>query len=150
MGNQFESKQLLKRILVDLIATCVYGIEIDSFKNPDNDFHKIALKVNLFESFSSSIKLVGHHFLPSLMKSLKVKLVDDETLNYFNNMVKDTIERREITGISRNDMIQHLMQAKVRNRGLWDDDDLIAQAYIFFVSGELQFGIMKTSLKINK
>lgn len=157
-GTQFESKQLFRRFCVDVIATCVYGVEVDSFGYPENEFYKVSQKVNLFQSIASNIKVIGHHLVKAeLMKKLKVKLVDDETLNYFHDLMVDTMKMREETGTSRNDMIQLLMQAKrkrmtyddnhvdelktcnVNLKEVWDDDDLIAQSYIFFLAGMSHF-----------
>lgn len=165
-SNQFEAKQLVRRFLVDLMATCMYGIEVNSFKEPENDFYKVSSKTNLFRPFSSALKILGNHLMPSLMKKLKVKLVDDKTLEYFHDLVMVSMKLREDSGIIRNDMIQLLMLAKKNTltydddddgnkesfaavdefeigrqgtKRVWDDDDLIGQAYIFFHSGTHHF-----------
>lgn len=116
----------------DLMSKCIErGVEsiknsskVDSFGYPENEFYKVSQKVNLFQSIASNVKVVGHHLAPSLMKKLKVKLVDDDTLCYFHDLMVGTMKMREETGTSRNDMIQLLMQAKKRKMTS-DDNDVV-------------------------
>jgi cytochrome P450 family 9 len=41
-GKVLEMKDFLSKFAIDVIATCAFGLEVDSFKNPDNYFQKIA------------------------------------------------------------------------------------------------------------
>lgn len=166
-GSHFESKQFFRRFCVDLIATCMYGIEVNSFKDPENEFYQVSSRINIFRSISSSIKVVCNHLMPSL----KVKLVDDKTLDYFHDLVMVTMKMREDKQIVRNDMIQLLMHAKKNKltydddgvtesfaavdefeigrqgtKRVWDDDDLIGQGYIFFLGGMKRFLIPSSVL----
>lgn len=43
--NKFEFKDLASKFTVDNIASCAFGIEINSFNNPNNDFFRIAKKI---------------------------------------------------------------------------------------------------------
>lgn len=162
--STFEFKDLARKFTVDVIATCAFGIEIDSFKNPSNDFHRIAGKVANFGSFFTTLKFIGYFLIPSVMKALNVKFFDDETTAFFQNAITGNMKIREEKNIVRHDMINLLMQAKKgklshekekeehnKNEGFatveesqlgrtevkrkWDDDDLTAQCFIFFFAG---------------
>lgn len=152
--NSFEFKDLAKKIAVDVIATCAFGIQVDSVKNPENDFHRIASKVTDFLSAKNILKFTGYLFAPSIMKKLKVRLLDAESCKFFQNAIIDTMKVREQKEIVRNDMINLLMQAKkgqlasnedknveglasanVGQSRIWDDEDLAAQCFIFFLAG---------------
>ena len=37
-NNMFDKKDFFSKFTVDMIATCAFGIEVNSFKNPENDF----------------------------------------------------------------------------------------------------------------
>lgn len=162
--NCFEFKDLARKFTVDTIATCAFGIEVNSFANPTNDFHRIAGKVANFSSFVTTLKFVGYFAAPKLMHALKIKLFDDETSAFFEHAINETMRIRERDGIIRHDMINLLIQAKQGKlthekesetkktvegfatveesqvgRGAvtrkWDDEDLYAQCFIFFFAG---------------
>lgn len=160
----FEFKDLAKRFTVDVIATCAFGIEVDSFKNPKNDFHRIAEKFMNFFSFTKMLKFFGFFLMPSVMKALNIRLFDTETTDFFQGAISETMKAREEKGIIRHDLIDLLLQAKKKELThknedneeklidgfatveeshvgksiigrKWDDDDLTAQCFIFFFAG---------------
>lgn len=162
--NCFEFKDLARKFTVDTIATCAFGIEVNSFENPKNDFHRIAGKVANFSSFVTTLKFVGYFAAPKLMRALKIKFFDEETTEFFQKAITETMRTREREGIIRQDMINLLIQAKqgklthekehepkesvegfatVQESQLgrnsvtrkWDDADLYAQCFIFFFAG---------------
>lgn len=164
-NDSFEFKDLARKFTVDVIASTAFGIEVNSFENPDNDFYRISGKVNNFRSPIVMMKIVGLMIVPSLMKLLKIRIFDKEATSFFNSAIFDTMKIREEKGIVRNDMINILMQAKkgklthVKESDeekivdgfatvqesqvgkkevsrVWTDEDLIAQCFIFFFAGQ--------------
>lgn len=110
--DAFEFKDLARKFTVDTIATCAFGIEVNSFQNPSNDFHRIAGKVANFGSFATTLKFIGYFTMPKLMKLLNVKFFDSETTGFFQNAITETMKARDENKIIRHDMINLLMQAK--------------------------------------
>jgi cytochrome P450 family 9 len=47
-GKVLEMRDFLSKFAIDVIATCAFGLEVDSFKNPDNYFQKIASSAVFF------------------------------------------------------------------------------------------------------
>lgn len=166
--NSFEFKDLARKFTVDTIATCAFGIEVNSFENPSNDFHRVAGKVANFSSFITTLKFVGYFAAPKLMRALKINFFDEETTIFFQKAINETMKTREREGIIRHDMINLLIQAKQgklthekdaetkksvegfatveesqvgRNAVArkWEDDDLYAQCFIFFFAGSVFF-----------
>lgn len=162
--NEFEFKALTTRFTVDVIASCAFGIECNSFENPDNDFHKIAIKATDFTNFKTTLKFAGFMLSPGLMKALKLSLFGKEFEEFFHEAVHGTMKIREEKGIIRHDMLNLLMQVKKGGllkhdakeeekitegfatveesqigkdqvKTVFDDDDLAAQAFIFFFAG---------------
>jgi len=162
--NCFEFKDLARKFTVDVIATCAFGIEVNSFQNPTNDFHRIAGKVANFSSLLTTLKFAGYFAVPKLMRALKIKFFDEETTEFFQKAINETMKVREQQGIIRHDMINLLIQAKKgklthekenENEKIvegfatveesqvgknavtrkWEDDDLYAQCFIFFFAG---------------
>lgn len=159
----FEFKALMTKFTVDVIASTAFGIEVNSFKNPDNDFHRIAKKVTNFTSMRTAVIFTGYMMFPNLMKMLKLKLMDQESCEFFQAAIYETMRTREKSGIIRHDMINLLMQAKKGHLSnnvnaeekivdgfatveesqvgqsqvtrKWTDEDLAAQAFIFFLAG---------------
>jgi cytochrome P450 family 9 len=148
-----------------VIASVAFGIEINSFKNPDNKFQRVAKKVSDFSSFKTQMKLLALLFALPIMKALKIGLFDKDVNEFFKTAVCDMMSYREEKGIIRNDMINLLIQAKKGrlsnnnneakeeklNEGfatvqesqvgksevktVWTDEDLAAQAFLFFFAG---------------
>lgn len=162
--NEFEFKALTTKFTVDVIASCAFGIECNSFENSDNEFHKIAMNVTNFMSFKTTLKFAGYLLVPPVMKAFNIKFFGDDVEHFFHEAVYETMRIREEKGIVRHDMLNLLMQ--VRKGGLkhdakeeekvtdgfatveesqmgkssqiktvFDDDDLAAQAFIFFFAG---------------
>lgn len=161
--STFEFKDLARKFTVDVIATCAFGIEVNSFSNPKNDFIRLAAKVANFGGLMTTIKFIGYFSAPKLMTLLKIKFFDDETTDFFREAITETMKVRETQGIIRHDMINLLIQAKKGKlthekekeeksvegfatvtesavgqtivKRKWEDDDLAAQAFVFFFAG---------------
>ena len=161
--NVFEFKALATKFTVDVIASCAFGIEVNSFKEPENDFARIAAIVTDFGNYKSALKFMGYILMAPVMKALKVKFFSEEVEVFFRNAVQETMKVREERGIIRHDVIHLLMQAKKGKlshetketekvtegfatveesqmgksqvQRVWDDDDLAAQCFIFFLGG---------------
>lgn len=161
--SSFEFKALAMKFTVDVIASCAFGIECNSFKNPDNKFYEIATRITNLASIKQIIKFFGFMISPKLMKALGVELIDKDITEFFQHATIETMKVREEKGIIRHDMINLLMQAKkgklVHNNNVeeksaegfatveesqlgqsevkrvWDDDDLAAQCMLFFLAG---------------
>ncbi len=163
VSEEVEFKDLAMKFTVDNIASCAFGIEVNSFKDPDNSFQVIAQDFANFGNFKNVLKFAGYLLVPSLMKYLKIKFFDGRVNEFFQDAILDTIRVREEKGIIRHDMINLLIQAKkgrlnhdsIDNEKItdgfatvqeshigksnvkrqWDDEDLAAQCFIFFLAG---------------
>ncbi|XP_047994965.1 cytochrome P450 9e2-like [Leguminivora glycinivorella] len=157
-----ETKDLATYYANDVIASCAFGLKVDSHLEPGNQFYKMGYKASNF-TFIAILKFFGYSSFPWLMKLIKVNLFSEDVTNFFQHLVLNTMKDREVHNILRPDMIHLLMEAKkgqlvheekngndagagfatvqesdVGKKTIdraWSDIDLIAQAVLFFIAG---------------
>ncbi|KAL7302463.1 hypothetical protein TKK_0005111 [Trichogramma kaykai] len=136
LAEEFEAKSAFTRYTSDVIATSAFGIEVNSMKNPDNEFFKNGQS---FTSFPVTwiIKILFMTILPKLMRQTGATFLPKSTDLFFKSLINESVKMRLERGIVRQDMIHLLCRAMVKK----DDesrvtmDDLVAQSVIFFLAG---------------
>lgn len=158
---KIEMKELFSRCSTDVIATCAFGLKVNSLENKNNEFLLSGKKVFKF----SIVNFILIRLLPKLMRLLKINFVDSSTSKYFRSLVLDTIDAREREKIYRPDMINIMMQVRKGNLAgqsnsdshlpnndgfaavqeshigkadvtrSWTDTELAAQCFLFFLAG---------------
>jgi cytochrome P450 family 6 len=114
-----DVKEVLGKFGNDVIASCAFGIECKSFKNPDEKFRKMGRRIftpTLWEEITISMSFL----LPELGKKLKMRLFEKDIEDFFMGVVKETVKYREENGVVKNDFMQLLIQLK--NDGQVADD----------------------------
>lgn len=106
-----EMKELFTRFANDVIATCAFGIQVNSLKDRQNEFFEMGRDVTDFSGLRS-LKFFGFINAPRLMKALGIQLFSPAVQNFFRRVVMGNIAYREEHKVYRPDMIQLLMQAK--------------------------------------
>uniref|UniRef100_A0A182MMT4 Cytochrome P450 n=1 Tax=Anopheles culicifacies TaxID=139723 RepID=A0A182MMT4_9DIPT len=143
--REMEIKDVLARFTTDVIGTCAFGIECNSLKNPDSEFRKYGNKV--FEQDTVlMMKFIFVTMFKGLAKRIGVKLTDDGVERFFMQVVRDTVEYRELNKVQRNDFMNLLLQ--IKNKGSLDEqndtakteagmtmNELAAQVFVFFLAG---------------
>nr|ULR85501.1 cytochrome P450 [Spodoptera frugiperda] len=158
-----ECKDLTTRYANDVIATCAFGLKVDSHNDENNQFYSMGKILSAF-SLSKILLYMILTNVPYVMEILDWDFIPKSAQRYFKNLVLDTMKNRELQNIVRPDMIHLLMEAKkgklkheddhssdegagfatveessVGKKALtnkvWTDDDLVAQAFLFFVAG---------------
>lgn len=151
-----EIKDLFSRYTNDVIASCAFGLKVNSFANPTNEFFMNGqILVNL-SSIGMLFKILLITKMPWLARILNVALASIPIAQSFRSIILDTMAVRKCENIHRPDIVNALMQ--IRERGLnrprdenenevkdgfaaaevgreWTDDELEAQCFFFFVAG---------------
>lgn len=156
-----EIKDLFTRYSNDVIASCAFGLKINSFAEPNNEFYVDGKKITNFTSPTVMLQTLIVFFLPKLAKVLKLGI--SKALK-FKKMVLQTMEFRKKNNIFRPDMINIMLQvrdgslkyqeddkSKELNEGFasveesdvgkvsvnlnWNDDEIVAQSFLFFIAG---------------
>uniref|UniRef100_A0A2M3Z6X2 Putative cytochrome n=1 Tax=Anopheles braziliensis TaxID=58242 RepID=A0A2M3Z6X2_9DIPT len=111
-GLQLEMKDVMSRFGNDVIGTAAFGIKVDSFRNPENEFIIMARSIMNLQSVVKVAKMMGFALFPKLMARLKIDFLTAEEDRFFRQTIQETMRVREEKGIFRPDMIELLMQAK--------------------------------------
>lgn len=160
-GQDFEMRDFVSKFTVDIMATTAFGIEVNSFENPDIEFQDVSKNVLNFESGTFIWKIVGYFIAPKLMRFLKINVMTKKVCDFFQTAIIDVMNEREAKGIVRQDMINLLLEArrgklehgeaektlegfatveesdvgKLKVKRDWSDEELAAQAFLFFLAG---------------
>ena len=133
-AGEIELKDCFGRFTVDNIASCAFGVNCNSFKDPNSEFVKNASK--LFEAPKGYTKVrlsliallgdAGLKYLPDPFKSVT---------QFFTRVVNRTLQQRR-TASSRNDLLQLLLDTKDKDGNhVLTPSSLLAQSVAFFVVG---------------
>lgn len=160
-GMDLDINDFFIRYTVDVMASTAFGVEINSLKDVDNDFYRIARQV-MPVSLWATIRIFLCLSCRKLMRFLKISIIDESFLNYFKKLVLNTISLRSQEGIVRHDMINLLMQAQEEYaepkisgfdsnlehpavdesksdlnpvNSKWSDDEIVAQCFMFLAGG---------------
>nr|CAH7739949.1 unnamed protein product [Callosobruchus chinensis] len=107
-----ELKDIFTKFCTDVIATCAFGLEVDSLNEPNNKFYLTGKKAMNFQSISKVLKFLAYSFFPWIMNVFKISFFEDDVRQFFYDLVDETVRMREQNGIVRPDMIQLLMEAR--------------------------------------
>ncbi|BFG05372.1 cytochrome P450 9b2-like [Drosophila madeirensis] len=130
-GVEVDMKVLCNKLSNDLIATTAFGLKVNSFETPDNEFYQIGQSLT-FSRGSQLLKFLMATLIPKIFLFFNMKIFDGQKVEYFVRLVVDAMKYREKHNINRPDMIQLLMESKKESEDNWTDDEIVAQCFIFF------------------
>lgn len=110
-GNVIELKDTFTRQTSDIIATCAFGLDVNSMRDRDNEFYQTGKKITNFDGMQG-VKLLLFDCIPTIMRLFNINLFESSIAAYFRTVVKSTIEYRDKNKISRPDLISLLMRAR--------------------------------------
>lgn len=131
--SSVEITDFYSRVTNDTIASCAFGLKINSLVDRHNEFFETGCKLQHLNSIKSFVKIWCLRAFPWLFEKLHIEFVDSHIRKVFSNLVLQNIETRRLNKIIRPDLIDLLVNAK---RGsIWSDDEIISQAFVFFLAG---------------
>ncbi|KRT85019.1 cytochrome P450, partial [Oryctes borbonicus] len=133
-NDPIDIKEILGCYSTDVIGSCAFGLECNSFKVPDAEFRKNGR--NLFKpTFKRKLRVFLVATFPTLCKLLGVVFIPKEVSDFFLNVVQEVIEYREKNNVHRNDFMQILMDLRNKNNEELSIKQMAAQAFVFFIAG---------------
>ncbi|KYN41136.1 Cytochrome P450 9e2 [Trachymyrmex septentrionalis] len=133
--ESINMKDAFSKYTNDVIATCAFGIKINSMKDPANKFYVNGKEATNFRGIRG-LKFFFLRNFPRLGRFLNIKFVNKYVTNFFKDIIKTTIATRDAEHITRPDMLQLMMDIRGKEgRRELDIDYMTAQAFIFFLGG---------------
>jgi cytochrome P450 family 6 len=83
----------MARFTTDVIASCAFGINSNTQKDPDSEFGRQIRSILTF-SIKKGLAILFAWFAPFLNKFFRLKFVEDKTNNYIRQIVWNTVEYR--------------------------------------------------------
>lgn len=106
--QEFDSKYVMNRFAMDVIATCAFGIEFSCNDKDRDNFLKMMRRI-VSPNFGQMLRNIFIQYNPWISKMLKIKPFDLEASNYFTDLIRETIRCRGENHITRNDFLQLLL-----------------------------------------
>lgn len=106
-----DAKDVLARFTMDIIATCAFGVEINSLVDTNSAFYKAGLL-----TFKPRVRLAVNQLILVLFSSLgklfNIQLIERDNKVMFTHLISESIKFREDNNYSRNDFLDILIKLK--------------------------------------
>lgn len=142
-SKEIDFKNLSTKCAVDIIATCAYGIEVNSLKGPANIFSKLTQTFDHIVTPFNILKFTGILLVPKITNFFKIRFLGKEFTELFSDGIFEMINLRKKEKIFRPDLVNLLMEIKQTQEARtneektrnWSDEHLSAQCLAFFIGG---------------
>ncbi|KAH8344192.1 hypothetical protein KR084_007750 [Drosophila pseudotakahashii] len=122
-GNkEVDIKKLMATYAIDIIGTTIFGLNVDSFADPNNEFVAISKKLNR-KNFTDILRTAALFLYPGMEKFFVRIGWKQESLELMRELAHRTVDHREKNNIVRKDLLQLLLQ--LRNQGKISTDDTV-------------------------
>ncbi|VVC86596.1 unnamed protein product [Leptidea sinapis] len=154
--KEIDIDDVIRRYTNDVIASTAFGLQVNSFKDRNNEFYKAGQEFSKVP-FHKRVLFMIAMLWPAVLKIFQISLFPKKTATFLSNIIFSTMAYREKSGIKRPDMIQLLMEASKgflkmeksedddtgmapivrdhRSTTKWTPDELASQVFIFFIAG---------------
>nr|QZM07475.1 cytochrome P450 monooxygenase CYP6SY1 [Lasioderma serricorne] len=134
VGSAVDIKEFLGRFTTDVIGRCAFGIDCNSFKNPNSEFRKQGKAIFAIPNFMYIIKAIIRSNFPNIARILRLQILNPGQQKFFIDMVTDTINHRKRNNLELNDFMQLLIKLMEGEEGL-SFSQVAAQVFVFFLAG---------------
>ncbi|XP_070508374.1 cytochrome P450 6k1-like [Chironomus tepperi] len=132
---EFDVKELCAKFTTDNVAAVSFGIDGESFTNPNASFRKIG--DDIFKpTFINGIKQQIVLFIPIMAKILKVPFVSKESDKQFRQIVQQVIDKRELEKSRNDDLLQVILDLREKHgRDMYSDTVVCGHSMTFLTEG---------------
>ncbi|CAH0564731.1 unnamed protein product [Brassicogethes aeneus] len=121
--KEIEMKDLFSKYTTDIIATCAFGIDVDSLENDQNDFFFMGKAITK-TTILGALKAVCIGFFPKITGYFGLRVFPSKVTDFFSQTMKETIAYREKQNIVRPDMVHLLLEARRGNLKIEDKENV--------------------------
>ena len=135
--SALELKEAFTKYTNDVIATCAFGVNVNSMKNPTNTFYVYGREATNFGGRAQALRFFAVRKFPWLCRLFGIRIFKQKIVDFFKELIVSTMKARDKNGIVRPDMLQLIMdtRGKLGPGKELSIDDIVAQAFIFFFGG---------------
>lgn len=134
---QLELKELCAQYTTDVIASVAYGVEANSFKDPNSDFRRSGREIFSF-NIKRGLQYMLIFFCPQLVPLWGFKVVPPKPAKFLCSTLQYVMKQRKLSGQRRNDLIDILIELtnlpKTGNLQI-SNEMILAQGVVFFTGG---------------
>ncbi|XP_055539257.1 probable cytochrome P450 9f2 [Wyeomyia smithii] len=152
VDQELEFKGSFQKHVFNVIASCAFGLELNTFKDESDPFCHIGSSLVSGNNPVQTLKTMMFYLFPSIMTKMKVQLMESSHAKYFLRIIRSVLTEQKRSNLSRPDMIQFLkkvnngelpldsededyLQMRDFSKRKWSDVELIAQCVTFFGTG---------------
>ncbi|XP_058812411.1 cytochrome P450 9b2-like [Topomyia yanbarensis] len=122
VDSELEFKGVFVQHAFNVIASCAFGLELNTFKDESDQFCQIGGALVYGNNPVQTLKTMLFYLFPKLMSKMNVQLMEASHAKYFMNLLRATIEERDQYNVNRPDMIHLLNRANKRELELNAED----------------------------
>lgn len=131
-----QMKDFADRYTNDVICKFAFGIDVDTVKHPDNEVYKTGKEGFAFNG-PLSLRLLMLNDFPLIAKVLGLSVFTPKIQKMFKKIIQTVLDERVRRNIVKVDMLQLMIDEmkKIDPKVKVDIDDIMAQAFFFFLAG---------------
>ncbi|KAL5286037.1 hypothetical protein ACFFRR_007615 [Megaselia abdita] len=132
--TELNVKDFLSRYANDVIATTAFGFQINSNKDPENEFFKMGQEVT---SGAFGLKFLFTSNFSKIANFFKMDLITERQRSYYMKLILDTMKYRKDNKVFRPDLLNIIMEMREgqdnkKSSRHWKDVELVSQCFAFF------------------
>ncbi|KAK4878665.1 hypothetical protein RN001_011171 [Aquatica leii] len=128
-----DAKEVLGCFTTDVIGSCAFGLDCNSFLQPNSEFREYGKIVFTELTKSRSIGAVVAMASPKLAQFFNIVLTPRHITNFFLSLVKETVRYRKDNDVVRKDFMQILMD--LQDGAQFSIEEMAANTFVFFLAG---------------
>lgn len=138
IGENIEVKDMASKFAIDNVASVAYGIDGGSFNKETQELYKFGVEAvdDIFDKPAYRLLIT---MFPKIARLLKIKMIPDSVVEYFDSLFKQTERYRQENNIIRNDFLQSLLNLRKESKKIDEQEytyeHIIAHSLTFFVDG---------------
>ncbi|XP_055612268.1 probable cytochrome P450 28a5 [Uranotaenia lowii] len=131
-GTPLEGKELAGRFTTDVVSSCIFSADAQSFANENAEIREMGRKL-MDSSLIFVLKIMLLTVFPTLARIFQVGFITKPREKFFTKLMVDAIRHRESSGEKRADYLDHLLA--LRQTKNISEIDMAAHGVTFFLDG---------------